>query len=957
MKLGLGIIARNFSEVTETIKAYYGYFDKVIIAVDEISDNCNCLLYEWSDDEKNSGMLDFSRKRNFLHDEMIKAGVEYYFTIDTDDIVNSINNVRTLAELAKEKQIDIVYLPYNYSRDEYGNLNAVHNKERILRCSYDIYWNMPIHENVLPREGYRHNILLADNIIVNHNVDFDHADRSWERNMKYLIREWNEKKENTDPRTLAYLGRCFAAKKDLEKAIFFLRMHYEKSGWDEDKCMTLCSLADIYRELKDYDTAVQYAFLALAERNDFAEPYYKLHDIYVEKLKWEKAIYWGEIGLKTKPPQTFVIQDPSYGTWRMALSLAFCYMQIGNIDKAYQLFQYGKKLAPTLKYVVDNDQYYEQAFKERNFLDKYIYLLTYLDKEDPEKIKELLKVIPESMKNNSIVHKINNKYGKPFTHPSNAIAIICGETLDQFAPPSISTGIGGSEEAIIYLSRELTKVGYEVTVYNSCGDMEGDYDGVHYKNFSRLNPKDNFNIMIGWRNNIFSMYDFKTHYRYVWLHDVVQKGSVDDHSKYDGVIVLSEFHKSLLPKCIPESKIIVSSNGIELGDLPNITREPFRMIYTSSYDRGIEHLLRRWSEVKTAVPQAELHIFYGWNNYEKLAKEGVVDNNFMIEMKELMKQDGVYEHGRVGHEELHKEFLKSRIWVYPSHFNEISCISAMKAQALGCIPVCTDKAALAETVKSGVIIHGSAEEKSVMDKFIEKLIYTLNKNSEWTPLSFDFSWMKVANQWKEEFNKRKWKPNEYKTLDDYKKIYSNMSSDNITLVDKNIMTSRYRYALDTMVQHGVESLLDVGTFDGALPVYASRIGIESTGIDINTTFIQAGIQSKNGEDCTLIGGMAFEDYSTDKKFDCVTATEIIEHVIDIDGFIKKVHGLLNDDGIFIISTPHRDGQYGLTNHDPHHIRHYNEEMLKNDLEKYFNIKHITVNDELINCCGVKKCIA
>jgi len=36
------------------------------------------------------------------------------------------------------------------------------------------------------------------------------------------------------------------------------------------------------------------------------------------------------------------------------------------------------------------------------------------------------------------------------------------------------------------------------------------------------------------------------------------------------------------------------------------------VIYTSSYDRGLEHLLKMWPDVKKAVPDAELHIFYGW---------------------------------------------------------------------------------------------------------------------------------------------------------------------------------------------------------------------------------------------------------------------------------------------------------------------------------------------------------
>ena len=35
-------------------------------------------------------------------------------------------------------------------------------------------------------------------------------------------------------------------------------------------------------------------------------------------------------------------------------------------------------------------------------------------------------------------------------------------------------------------------------------------------------------------------------------------------------------------------------------------------IYGSSYDRGLEHLLKLWPDVIKEVPNAQLRIFYGW---------------------------------------------------------------------------------------------------------------------------------------------------------------------------------------------------------------------------------------------------------------------------------------------------------------------------------------------------------
>ena len=336
--LGLAIIAKNENEVTDEIKSYYKYFDKVIIAIDEGEAHGEFVLYEWSEAERSSKMLDFSRKRNFVHSMF--EGFDFYLTIDTDDVIPNVELLPNVATKAKAGGFDVVYFPYHYSSDEFGNVNAIHNKERLIRPIKELKWNKAIHENVLPISGFYHNILICEDIVVVHNVDQDHADRSYDRNIRYMIDEWNKDKDATDSRTLAYLGRCFMARKDHLKAVFFLRKHVETSGWDEDRCTSLCQLSDIYRQKSEYDASIKYAYMALDERHDFPDPYLKLHDVYVEKGKWDKAIYWGELGAKIKPPQTFMITDPSYSGWRLALSLSYCYMMKGEVEIAYRLFKY-----------------------------------------------------------------------------------------------------------------------------------------------------------------------------------------------------------------------------------------------------------------------------------------------------------------------------------------------------------------------------------------------------------------------------------------------------------------------------------------------------------------------------------------------------------------------------------------------------------------------------------------
>ena len=53
------------------------------------------------------------------------------------------------------------------------------------------------------------------------------------------------------------------------------------------------------------------------------------------------------------------------------------------------------------------------------------------------------------------------------------VEILCTPTPEEWYPEKVKTGIGGSEEAVINISKELMRLGYRVIVYNTCGDKQG----------------------------------------------------------------------------------------------------------------------------------------------------------------------------------------------------------------------------------------------------------------------------------------------------------------------------------------------------------------------------------------------------------------------------------------------------------------------------------------------------
>lgn len=751
MKLSLAVIAKDeVEQIDRIIHDYRGFFDEILFAVDDdkvyqdcslsykIDDGIKFFKYEWC--------KDFSHKRNFLAE---KVTGDYYVRIDTDDAILNSRQVRTVAENAQKNGVTVVMCHYIYSKDEDGNPNATQYRETIIKNTKNVYWNKKIHECILPRILAGYKVHVDETLKIDHQITFDHARKSIVRNLEYLIAEYNQDKDKTDPRTIAYLGRTFFTLKDFDKAIFFLQKHISGSGWDDDRYTSWCYLAEIFSHKKDYDKAIACANEALAEKPAYPDAYFKLHDIYFQMGSWEKAIAWGETGASKEMPKTMMVLDPSAWTWRPALSLAFCYMQTGEVDKAWKYFSYAKTLAPTVAWVKENEKWFEKAIEEKQFAEHFNKAYQFIKKNYPENAGDFVKSVPDAI-DIPIVVGLKRTHTLPREWQDDEICIICPMSAEEWSPKSMETGIGGSEEAVIRMSEQFNKMGYKVTVYNDCS-QEGDFGGVKYVDWKKFNVKDKFSTIISWRANIFN-YGVVGKNRIIWLHDGIPQDffNEDDLKRVDKIVVLSQYHKSLLPKCVPEEKIYVSANGIVPEDFVGIneTRHPHRLIWASSYDRGLEVILKNWGRIREEVPDAEIHCYYGWNTYDSLVREGQRASDFKPRMIELMKQEGVHEHGRIGHKELLKEYAKSGVWAYPCNYvGEIQCIALTKAVASGCVAVTNDFAVLPE--RNPYYITNDAG-------FISNVIYVLLHGAELVDIQKyinDNSWERIATAWKNDLFK------------------------------------------------------------------------------------------------------------------------------------------------------------------------------------------------------------
>lgn len=183
-----------------------------------------------------------------------------------------------------------------------------------------------------------------------------------------------------------------------------------------------------------------------------------------------------------------------------------------------------------------------------------------------------------------------------------------------------------------------------------------------------------------------------------------------------------------------------------------------RIIYTSSFDRGLQHLLEMWPDVRKAVPDVELECFYGWQLFDQFYRDNPASMGWKARIVSMLGQEGVTKHGRLSQPDLAEEMKTCGIWAYPTHFGEINCISAIKAQAYGCEPVVINYAALRETVQYGRRIEGDIYDPETKEEFKKQLIDALlnpmseEKRAEMMVWAKEkYAWEKIAQSWAIEF--------------------------------------------------------------------------------------------------------------------------------------------------------------------------------------------------------------
>lgn len=766
MKTSLAIIGKDESEGLKNLIGDIGkYFDEIVlVSTDhnkELIKTAKELKIKVYDEYFGESGKDFdtaaARNSSFNH-----ATGDIIAWFDLDDRIPNGDVIPKIIEKMKNFDIEWVYCRYNYAFDQWGNVMTSQIRPRFMKKNTGV-WNKTCHEDFAPIknvEQIKDEDIVKEPLIVNHQniiTDIKQMQKKSLRNLGVMMTEYKKDGDKTDLRTIDYIGRAYLGLEQFQEAIKFFLIQYRGSGCTEDRYWALINASFCLRMLKKYNEAINILLESLKIYPRWSTSYFELADTYMGLQDYEKVIDWTLAGLERMSPDTIqAIQPLDHELYPLG-RLAEAYLMTEKFADALKIAQALYRKYPKVPMVKELLETCKKSYIEDNYVKSLITTIKYISIKDRVKGLKIFDCIPTGEDDDLRIQQLRWELSPPKNWSNKSIVIFCGDSQFEWAYPSIYTGVGGSEESVIYLSKELVKSGYEVTVYNKCGKMAGVYDGVEYKPYYHFNYKDNFNYFISWRNPEIFREEIKAKQKIVWLHDMMPRTSFNEKiiKNIDKFIYVSKYQRVANPE-VPEDKIYYSAVGVEPSQFKKVKKEPNSLFWGSSYDRGllpfIENILPM---IEKEIPDVKMHICYGWNTIDKSIEEGE-----RPDLKELRKKltpylenkENIIHYGTVSHQKVIDLMEKCMVYPYASRWPETYNNTSQKCQIANCYVISTSTAGgTLERVKFGEIIKTEDiyTDKKAQKEFSEAVIkYLKNPKENTFDIMTKCSWKYIADEWR-----------------------------------------------------------------------------------------------------------------------------------------------------------------------------------------------------------------
>lgn len=556
------IVKDEFKEVAQIVSDAINYVDEVNIIVSNKKTAVS--LIEATSPFKSVNIK--YRKWNNRFDEARNASLamcttDFVFWLDADDSFD-FSAIEQLVNTAEDEKLDAIFLPYNYMYDDHGNLIARHWRERLVRLGRGYTWRGWVHETLISEENPKTGQI---ELPVIHNNVYNEEDMSAKLQRNHDILEAGFL-ETEDPRYLHYLGMSYFSKGEYKTSIKLLNKYLEVGGSIDDLYRALSTISESAWRLENFDEAMEYATKCITLKPEDPQGYWMLAQYESSNENWDKALRWVRMSELCPDPNSLAVWDPT-GRIRATFVAA---RSLFMMNKYIEAFNELKLIRDSEEAKIVWEDFEYEAEKEK-FVTMLPALRKFFDSD-----RAIYHSLSDDLKYDSRLRSLRFSVTDPKAWDKDSIVIFCGQGYEEWGPHTLDKGMGGSEEAVVYLSRELSKLGYNVTVYgevdsitydtaykvngpslsSKVGDLYEYY--VTYLPWKEIDTRDSFDIFVSWRQPLY-IAPIKARVKLVDVHDVLPKNLFKNFPDVT-YMVKSQYHSDLLPKDV---KRIVIGNGIE----------------------------------------------------------------------------------------------------------------------------------------------------------------------------------------------------------------------------------------------------------------------------------------------------------------------------------------------------------------------------------------------------------
>ena len=747
-------LKRLFKSLEPHVQGIFVAYNGVKYHKDEIFDKLDEYLdknilhlnkFQWKENFALARQQSFDMVTKELPDQF-----DWMMWIDSDDIFHAPDGLEGMFE-SLDAYTKGIFLKYNYAVEPETGIVVVEQwRERILATDQNWVWQYPLHEVCAAPPGVQ--FARRDEAWIEHMRKSGEDRGARDRNRKILAKWIKEQPES--PRAMFYFaGETMAEADSLEPGAYrnqvidaaihaFEKYKELQPEITDDYYLANTRISDLYRMKGAHAQAIESDLTSIAIYPDWPDGYIGAAKSCMELNDFRRMKAFADIATRINKPNTVASVEPMMTGFYPYFLRALACENLKEYDQAIKDYKIAKK-------------YWEP---KNGLIDDKLKLLQKKKRgKTPTEINSLRKSLRGTKTDKSICF---------YTSPIPEI----------WTPKTIAEGgSGGSELAVMEIAKRFAADGWRTVVFGTPGADAGLFDGVEYWRAEDFLPSEPFKVFVSSRAPAPFEVDINAKLKLLWAHDVNMGDSffpVKDRP--DKILGVSNWQINHMSKLygVDIERFAVVPNGVNIDRFKKVRSKDSKLepkfIWSSSPDRGLDVLLGLWPTIREYYPDAELHVYYGWNLIDKIINNmknrGIsggyleyVKSQIVGKMYELGNEEGgIFNHGRVNQKELTKALYESSIWGYPTQFMETFCITAIECQAAGVIPVTSKLAALQETVAmKDLLIEGWPSNLDYQNRWL-KLLFSLfeidskdiiklreiNRN-----FALQFTWDNAYEQW------------------------------------------------------------------------------------------------------------------------------------------------------------------------------------------------------------------